>query len=156
MSNIYLKVNLCYYHVTYTFQSNSTPYCCLNVKELLARNICDIWSLRDRNGIRTHNNLVRKQKVRIPLVSLKSYHWEKVRYLKLRFSKLKKFVPRPVFRELQLTHIPLNFKTTCCILKIRGLRAKPCVAFLLFLFWKELWHFEVKESMLFVDQKYKL
>ena len=29
---------VCYYHVTYAFQSESTLYSCLNVKELLARN----------------------------------------------------------------------------------------------------------------------
>ena len=34
------------------------------------------------------------------------------------------------------------------------LRAKLCVAFLLFLFWKELSRFKVKESILFVNQKY--
>ena len=40
---------------------------------------------------------------------------------KLRFSGFKKFI----------TQILLNFKT-CCNLKIRGLGAKLCVAFLLF------------------------
>ena len=33
-----------------------------------------------------------------------------------------------------LTQIPLNFKTSCCNLKIRGLEAKLCVAFVLFNF----------------------
>ena len=32
------KLTVCSYHVTYAFQSKSTLYCCLNVKELLARN----------------------------------------------------------------------------------------------------------------------
>ena len=36
-------------------------YICLNVKELLARNRCNIWSLSDCNRTRTHNHLVRKQ-----------------------------------------------------------------------------------------------
>ena len=36
-------------------------YSCLNVKELLARSRCHIWSLRGSNGIRTHNHLVRKR-----------------------------------------------------------------------------------------------
>ena len=27
-------LTVCYYHVTYMFQSESTPYSCLNVKEL--------------------------------------------------------------------------------------------------------------------------
>ena len=31
-----------------------------------------------------------------------------------------------------------------------------CVAFLLFSFWKELWRFKVKESILFVEQKFKV
>ena len=31
-----------------------------------------------------------------------------------------------------------------------------CVAILIFWFWKELWRFKVKESMHFVEQKYKL
>ena len=33
----------------------------------------------------------------------------------------------------------LNFQTSCCNLKIRGRKAKLCVAFLLFSFWKKLW-----------------
>ena len=48
------------YHVTYTFQSKSTLYSCLNVKELLARSWCKIWSLSDCNWTRTHNHLVHK------------------------------------------------------------------------------------------------
>ena len=31
------KLTVCSYHVTYAFQSESTLYSCLNVKELLAR-----------------------------------------------------------------------------------------------------------------------
>ena len=50
-------VTVCYYHVTYAFQSESTLYSCLNVKELLARNRRDIWSLSDSSGIWTHNHL---------------------------------------------------------------------------------------------------
>ena len=30
-------LSVCSYHVTHAFQSESTLYCCLNVKELLAR-----------------------------------------------------------------------------------------------------------------------
>ena len=36
-----------YYHVTYAFQSESTLYSCLNVKELLARNRREIWNFLD-------------------------------------------------------------------------------------------------------------
>ena len=53
-------------------------------------------------------------------------------FSKLRFSGFKNFFPRSVFGELQLTQISLNFKNSCCNLKMRGLRAKQSVAFLLF------------------------
>ena len=43
------------------FQSESSLNSCLNIKELLARNRCDIWRLRDNNGTRTHNLLIRKR-----------------------------------------------------------------------------------------------
>ena len=42
------------YHVTYAFQSESTLYSCLNVKELLAWNRRDIGNLSDCNGTRMH------------------------------------------------------------------------------------------------------
>ena len=35
-SNLFL-LNVCYYHVIYAFQSESTLYSCLNVKELLSK-----------------------------------------------------------------------------------------------------------------------
>ena len=41
------------------FQSESTLYSYRNVKELLARNRRDTWSLSDSNGTQTHNHLVR-------------------------------------------------------------------------------------------------
>ena len=47
------------------------------------------------------------------------------------FQSLKNLSPGH-FWELQLTQIWLNFKTSCCNLKIKGLEAKQCVAFLLF------------------------
>ena len=50
---------VCYYHVTYVFPSECTLYSCLIVKELLAGNRWDIWSLSDNNWIRMHNHLVR-------------------------------------------------------------------------------------------------
>ena len=55
------EVTVCSYHVTYAFQSESTLYICLNVKELLAWKRRDIWSLSDCNGTRTQNHLVRKR-----------------------------------------------------------------------------------------------
>ena len=52
---------VCSYHVKYAFQRESTLYSCVNVKELLAWNRCNIYSLSDCNGTRTHNHLVRKR-----------------------------------------------------------------------------------------------
>ena len=52
---------VCFYHVTYVFQSESTLYICLNVKETLARNRRRIWNLSDCNGTRTHNYLACKR-----------------------------------------------------------------------------------------------
>ena len=57
-----LHLIVCFYPVTYEFDSESTLYSCLNVKELLARSrrhIC--WTLSDCNGTRTDNHLVRKR-----------------------------------------------------------------------------------------------
>ena len=54
-------LTLCYYHVTYLFQSESTLCSCLNVKELPAWNKHDIWSLSGSNVIRSHNHLVRER-----------------------------------------------------------------------------------------------
>ena len=51
---------VCYYHVTYAFQSELTLYIFLNIKELLAWNKSHIWILSYYNGTRTHNHLVCK------------------------------------------------------------------------------------------------
>ena len=58
---VFQVLTVCSYHVTYAFQSESTLYSCLNVKELLARNRRVIWSLRDCSWIRTQNHLVCKR-----------------------------------------------------------------------------------------------
>ena len=47
-------------------------------------------------------------------------------FSKLRFSGFKKFVIRLLFGEPQRTQISLNFKTSCCSLKIKGLGSKLC------------------------------
>ena len=76
--------------------------------------------------------------------------------LKLRFYNSKKLVPWSIFGELQFTKILMSFKTSCSNLKIKGLGAKQCEAFLLVCLWKELWRFKVKESVHFVEKKYTL
>ena len=52
------SLTVCSYHVTYAFQSGSTLYSCLNVKELLAPNRHEIWKLSDCNWTRTQKHLV--------------------------------------------------------------------------------------------------
>ena len=37
-----VNLTVCPYHVTYAFQSESTLYSCLNLKEVLARSRCEI------------------------------------------------------------------------------------------------------------------
>ena len=54
-------LTVCSCHVTYTFQSKSTLYSCLNVKELLARSRREIWRWSDCNWTRTQNHLVLKR-----------------------------------------------------------------------------------------------
>ena len=55
------NLTVCSCHVTYAFQSESTLYICLNVKELLVRSSSEIWSLSDCNWARTQNPLVRNR-----------------------------------------------------------------------------------------------
>ena len=59
--SIYLFLDCMFLHVKYGFQSESTLYSCLDVKELLAQSRHEIWSLSDCNWTRTHNHLVYKQ-----------------------------------------------------------------------------------------------
>ena len=54
-------MSVCSCHVTYTFQSESTLYSCLNVRELLAQGRRKIWNLSDCNWTRTQNHLVCKR-----------------------------------------------------------------------------------------------
>ena len=55
---VHLTVSSCY--VTYAFHSEYTLQVA-NVKELLAQNRLEIWSLSDCNWTRTHYHLVRKR-----------------------------------------------------------------------------------------------
>ena len=71
----------CSYHLTYPFQSESTLYGCLNVKEVLARNRCKIWSLTDCNWTWTHNHLVRKPTVNHFAKLTKWFTWVVSAYL---------------------------------------------------------------------------
>ena len=53
-------MTVCSYHLTCEFQSESTLYSYLNIKELLARSRSEISSLSDCNWTRTQNHLVGK------------------------------------------------------------------------------------------------
>ena len=54
-------MTVCSCHLTYAFQSETTLYSCLNVKELFAQSKCEIWSLSECNWTRNQNHLVCKQ-----------------------------------------------------------------------------------------------
>ena len=76
-------------------------------------------SVKEINSLRKEiNRLLTKKMSNIYLkVTIETFS-------KLLFSGFKKFVTRSVFGELQLTQISLDFKTSCCNLKIRSLGAK--------------------------------
>ena len=48
--------------------------------------------------------------------------------------------------------ISLNFKTSCWNLNFRGLGAKLFAAFLLFYFWKDLWHLKSKSPCILLNE----
>ena len=60
-THLYVHLTVYSYHVTYAFQSKSTLYIFLNIKELLCSNMRYILSLSDCNGTRTYNLLVYKR-----------------------------------------------------------------------------------------------
>ena len=59
-----VHLTVCSYHVKYKFQSESTLCNSPDVKELLAWNSHNIWTLSDCNGTRTHSHLVCKRTLR--------------------------------------------------------------------------------------------
>ena len=60
-------MTVCSYHLTCEFQSESTLYSYLNIKELLARSRRKIWSLSDYNWTRIHNPLVYRRTLNWPV-----------------------------------------------------------------------------------------
>ena len=58
-----ISLTVCSCHVTYAFQSESTFYSCLDVKELLAWSRREIWRLSDCNWTRTQNHLLLKRRL---------------------------------------------------------------------------------------------
>ena len=68
-------------------------------------------------------------------------------FSKLRFSKCKKFVPRSVFWELQLTQISLNFKTFYCNLKKKTFKSFYCNCVCLFYYFNFKRNYDVLKSV---------
>ena len=61
LAKLQKQMNVCSCHVTYAFQSESTIYSCLNVKEFLTWSRREIWRLSDCNWTQTKNHLVHKR-----------------------------------------------------------------------------------------------
>ena len=82
---VHITMTACYYHITYTFQGESSLCSCSNVKESLLEKGAISEVTIDSNGIQTHNHLVRKRTrnhlvkkwlwVRIPLLSVNAYNY---------------------------------------------------------------------------------
>ena len=70
-----------HHHGTYSFQSESTLSTFLNIKELLAQNMPDIWSLSHCKRTRTHNHLVGKQTLNHLVKLTKRLGWVDSTYL---------------------------------------------------------------------------
>ena len=70
-----------------SFRVDPHSIVCLNVKELLARSRCHIWSLSDSKVIRTHNHLVRKRTLNY-LAKLAKWLWVQVTLLSLNLNFL--------------------------------------------------------------------
>ena len=87
-------------------------------------------SIKEINSLRKEiNSLLSKGMSNIYLaVNVEEKNWRSQNLDLLDFKNLHHIS----FGELQLMLISLNFKTSCSTLKIRGLGAKLCVAFLLF------------------------
>ena len=62
---------VCSCHTTYAFQSKSSLYSCLNVKELLAQSRREIWRISDCNWTRTQNHLCLKRTLNHSTIVLK-------------------------------------------------------------------------------------
>ena len=58
-----VHLTVCSCHVTYAFQSKSTFYSFLNVKELFALSRCENWRWSDCNWTRTQDHLVLKRTI---------------------------------------------------------------------------------------------
>ena len=103
-----VRLTVCSYHVTHAFQNESTLYSCVNVKELLAQNRREIWSLSDCNWTRTLNHLARKRTLD--------------HLAKLERSKLKEFIYEDadiILNVIYVKYLKVEILLTSIILKNR-------------------------------------
>ena len=104
-----MNLTVCSYDVTYGFQSESTLYIFLNIKEVFAQKRRDIWSLSDCNETRTHNHLLRKGKLNHLPKLTKWLNWVVSSYLSLPFDCMLLSCPY-AFQTESTLYICVNFK----------------------------------------------
>ena len=118
---------VCSCHATYAFQSESTLYSSLNVKELPARSRRKIWSLSDCNWTQTQNHLVRKWTLNdlaklVQWLSLAKWlsvrlwakwFWVQVQLQSLEHVKHKIFNFRPIKKIFQKLKANENWAMVC-------------------------------------------
>ena len=96
------------YHVTHAFQSESTLYICLNVKQLFAWSKREIWSLNGCNRTRTHNHLVHERTLN-HLGRWSSVHlWTKWLWVRVQL------------RSLWMIQVPCNGRDILCTNASKG------------------------------------
>ena len=108
-----MDLTLCSCHVTYAFQSETTLYICLKVKELLARNRRNSWSLSDCNGTRTHNHLVRKRTLRTLAKLTKWLSWVVSTYLYDAFDSMFLSCHVHISEWIDALDLPKSLGTLC-------------------------------------------
>ena len=94
---------VCSSHVTHAYQSESTLYSCLNVKELLARSRREIGSLSDCSWTRTQNHLVPKRTLN---------HLAKLSVKNFLYQCLLSLVCLKVCRGVRCNHFDPDLKTS--------------------------------------------
>ena len=110
------------YHVRYAFQSEFRLYICLNVKELLPQNRCDIWSLSDYNATGTYNHLVHKLTLNQLGKLTKSSSWIVTTYLYSAFDWMFLSCQVRVSEWIYTLYLPESQGTPCSI-------QAPCLTF---------------------------
>ena len=77
------------------------------------------------SSVKEINRLINKRMSNIYSKVTIEKNWCSQNFIK-KFYKFKKLVSKSVFRVLQLKQVSLNFETSCCNVKVRGMGAKVC------------------------------